>query len=205
MKLKFITYYFLPAVFLLLQNAALATPKSDTGGKDAYENYVSIKGSSNVNEFELINTNPSVQETSEALSRNGISQKIQIKVDGFTGPNERMIEDFKEMMEAKKHPFITIRIEQKELADFDETTGLTNFKTEIEIAGVSHEYIVPCRVESNLDGGYELDGSFELKLTDFEIEPPQKLMGLVKVKNKVFVNFVFSFGGEEILTEKTQL
>ena len=202
MRLKFITYYFLLAIFASMQSLSFASGRTDTDRKTEYENYISIKGSSNVNEFELINVSPSISEASETATKNGSFREIQIAVDDFTGPNDRMIQDFKEMVDAGNYPFIKIFIEQKELADFDETTGLTNFKTEISIAGVSREYVVPCRVESNLEKGYLLGGSFTLKLTDFEIDPPQKLMGLVKVKNKVFINFVFNFDTEEILTKK---
>ena len=202
MKLKFITYYFLLAIFASIQSLSFASGRTDTDGKTEYENYISIKGSSNVNEFELTNISPSISQASEAVTNSGTFRKIQIAVDDFSGPNDRMVDDFKEMVDAGNYPFITIFIEQKELADFDETTGLTNFKTKISIAGESQKYVVPCRVESKLDGGYLLDGSFSLKLTDFEIDPPQKLMGLVQVKNKVFINFVFNFETEEILTEK---
>lgn len=184
-----------------LQCLGFASGRNDTEGKAGYENYISIKGSSNVNEFELINASPSISETSEAVRNNGTFRKIQIAVEDFTGPNDRMIEDFKEMVNAGNYPFITIFIEQKELADFDETTGLTNFKTKISIAGVSGKYTVPCIIESKLDGGYYLEGSFPIKLTDFKIAPPEKLLGLVQVKNKVFINFVFNFDTEEILTE----
>lgn len=184
-----------------MQSLSFASDRIDAKGKADYENYISIKGSSNVNEFELINASPSISETSEADTNNGTFRKIQIAVDNFTSPNEQMIEDFKKMVDAGSYPFITIFIEQKELADFDETTGLTNFKTKISIAGVSGNYTVPCIIESKLDGGYYLDGSFPIKLTDFGIEPPEKLLGLVQVKNKVFINFVFNFDTDEILTE----
>jgi hypothetical protein len=185
-----------------MQSVSFASNKIDSERKAEYENYISIKGSSNVNEFELINISPSISEAPETVTNSGTFRKIQIAVDDFTGPNDRMVQDFKEMVDAGNYPLITIFIEQKELADFDETTGLTNFKTKISIAGVAQKYTVPCSVESKLDGGYLLDGSFSLKLTDFKIDPPQKLMGLVQVKDKVFINFVFNFDTEEILTEK---
>jgi hypothetical protein len=181
---------------------SVAINGNNAPGKLDHENYISIQGASNINEFELINRNPSINKLSAENTKNNKYQNIQISVDDFTGSNERVVKDFREMVDAGNYPFIKISIEQKELADFDETTGLTNFKTKISIAGTSREYIVPCQIESRLDNGYVLSGNFLIKLTDFGIGPPEKLLGLVQVKNEVFINFVFSFGTDEVLTEK---
>ena len=60
----------------------------------------------------------------------------------------------------------------------------------ITIAGITHLYKIDCSIvkcsETQL-----LVGSQKLKLTDFKLEPPEKLYGLVKVSDEIEVNFSF--------------
>ena len=84
-------------------------------------------------------------------------------------------------------------IESRNMAECLKNKGLSDFKTEITIAGVSQRFVVPCGVDTCLSSGYVLKGSLEVKLTDFGIDPPKKFFGLVKVNNEVLIDYVFSF------------
>jgi hypothetical protein len=201
MKFRFNTYNFLIAAAFLLFSFSLSAEKLSEGDVDG-QNYISIQGSSNINEFQLINPYPALDETNSGIEGNERYRNIRIPVDEFTLENQRLVHDFRQMVQESKYPYIKIGIERMELADFEETSGLTNFSTIITIAGVSKEYSVPCEVFSKLNSGYTLSGSFSIKLTDFNIDPPEKLMGLIKVNNEVFVNFLFNFDSEEVLTKK---
>lgn len=203
MKYTIIKSNFFIAALLLLFNFP-AKSDNDSESEKESSNYISIMGSSNVNEFQLMNSSPDIAEYSNQADTNPRYRNIRIEVDGFSAENKKMVQDFREMVNAEEHPYIGIAIERRELADFEETSGMTNFSTIITIAGVSHEYTVPCEVFSQLNAGYTLNGSFSVKLTDFGIDPPEKLLGLIKVNNTVFINFLFNFDSEEILTEKVQ-
>jgi hypothetical protein len=198
---KFKIYsYFLISVLLIISSSLPAEKLTDAGVDS--QNYISICGSSNVNEFQLINSDLALDETDAAMESNGRYRNIRIAVDDFTSDNQRMVHDFREMVHESKYPYIKISIERRDLANFEETNGLTNFSIIISIAGKSQEYTVPCDVFSTLNAEYTLSGSFSVKLTDFSIEPPQKLLGLIKVNNEVFINFLFNFDSEEVLTKK---
>ncbi len=97
------------------------------------------------------------------------------------------------MVNAAEYPYIQIEIEQRKMADFDEGTGLTNFKTEISIAGKTKDYIVPCEITSCENSPVVLKGNFEVELSDFNIAPPVKMFGTIRVNNEVFINFVLKF------------
>ena len=201
MKFKFNTYKcFLISIFLLLSFSLSAEKLSE--GDVNRQNYVSIQGSSNVNEFQLINSDLELDEMDSGVESNARYRNIRIAVDEFTSNNQRMVQDFREMVNASKYPYIKIGLERRELADFEETSGLTNFSMIITLAGKTKEYTVPCEVFSKLNSEYVLSGNFSIKLTDFGIDPPAKLLGLIKVNNEVFINFLFNFDSEEVLTKK---
>lgn len=167
-------------------------------------NYISIRGSSNVTDFELINRTPFLNEaTGKAFPEEGY-KSIQIPVEGFSGPNKQLTNDFRDMVNASEYPLITIALEQKDLASLDEKTGLTHFRTFISMSGNTREYVIPCEVYEGIGSGYILKGSLEVLLSDFGIDPPRKVFGLIRVENEVFINFVFRFDYEEFVTEKVQ-
>ena len=97
------------------------------------------------------------------------------------------------MLDAPKFPYIKIEIEPIAAADFDETTGLTNFKTKISIAGKTHDYLIPCELVDCEKSGKVIKGVMELELSDFKIDPPKKVFGTVKLSDEVFITFAFQY------------
>jgi len=193
MKLKFFTYVIsMPVAFLLLCNFASGQEK--TSPKTSCESLIEIHGSSNVNQFQLINHNPKIiRHSQEDKGGRKPYQRIEIPVNEFKATNDRMRTDFLEMINASKYPFIIMAIEPRSLADCRKNKGLADFKTKITIAGVTQSYVVPCGVDTCESSGYVLKGNLEVKLSDFGIDPPVKFFGLVKVNNEVLINYIFRF------------
>ena len=101
------------------------------------------------------------------------------------------------MLNAEKYPFIKIAIERREFAKCVGKKGLTDFKTEITVAGNSNFYKVPCAVYACKKTGYIIEGNLDARLTDFGIEPPRKFFGLVKVNDEINIHYVFWFPPEK--------
>lgn len=201
MKGKILTYLILLTATSLIYRDITANDKKGTREEAECESYVSIQGSSNINQFQFISYNPEVNNRTAQNPEKEPYQNIQIPVYDFSGPNNRMLNDFYKMVNASQYPNININIEPRELADFDETTGMTNFRTKIFIAGNSREYVVPCRIIF-CDGEVPvLKGKLKVELTDFEIDPPTKIFGTIKVDNEVFINFAFRLQSKKTLTE----
>jgi hypothetical protein len=199
---KFFKYSIPLLTFLLLHFYGNTTDKKNAGEIEDCKNYISIHGSSNINQFQFVNYNLKINPSTNASEDQANYQHIRIPVYDFTGPNDRMLNDFYEMVSASEYPYIQISIEPKEKADFDETSGNTNFRTVISLAGQSRNYIVPCDILFCENSEYILKGELEVELTDFKIKPPVKVFGAVKVSNEVFINFAFKLKNEEALTEK---
>ncbi|MFO7977404.1 MAG: YceI family protein [Bacteroidales bacterium] len=183
---------YLAAAFLLHFNdeaAGRELPEID----NECESHISIHGSSNVNQFQLINHNPRIVKRSDQGQEEERSQRIEIPVNEFQGDNKRMREDFLELVNASEYPLIIMTIEPRNLEECLKARGLSDFKTEITMAGVTQHYIVPCGVDTCERSGYVLRGSLEVELTDFGIDPPRKFFGLVKVNNEVLIDYVFRF------------
>jgi hypothetical protein len=193
MKLKFFTYvFFLAAAFLLLYSY-YAAGQEKAVAEAGCVSHIKIHGSSNVNQFQLINHNPKIIRLSGGDEGKQRYQRIEVPVNQFKGANKRMRKDFLEMVNASEYPFIIMAIEPRSLEECRNVKGLSDFKTTITIAGVSNSYVVPCSIDSCESSGYLLKGSLEVKLTDFKIDPPKKLFGMIKVDNEVLIDYVFKF------------
>lgn len=48
---------------------------------------------------------------------------------------------------------------------------------------------VSCNIAKDDTTHYTLSGSKQMKLSDFNLVPPTKFLGLVKVKNEITINF----------------
>jgi hypothetical protein len=59
----------------------------------------------------------------------------------------------------------------------------------ITVAGVSRQYDINCKIHNVDNENQVLNGTALIKLTDLEIVPPVKMLGLVKVKNEITINF----------------
>lgn len=198
--LRFLKYIICFATAFLMYFYSSASDKGKVDAESECENFICIQGSSNINRFRLINQSPQIK-TGNSVESNG-TQDIQIPVFDFTAANNHMLKDFFDMVKAEEYPYIQIAIEPINRADFDETSGLTNFRTKISLAGNSKNYTIPCEIVSCDNSAYLLKGQLKIELTDFNIDPPEKVFGAIKVNNEVFINFVFKLKNEDTLTEK---
>jgi hypothetical protein len=185
--------YILLVLLFHLSGNLFPAEKVNTDDLSDCTNYVLIQGSSNINKFEFINYNPTIKSDTNALSSYNSEQFIQIPVQKFSGSNNMILKDFYKMLNATKHPFIKIEIEPINSADFDETSGLTNFKTKISIAGNTRNFSVACQLIDCTESGKVIKGYMELELSDFNIDPPQKVFGAIKVNDTVFITFAFHY------------
>jgi hypothetical protein len=185
--------YHLLVFMIAFWSQVLATGKSKSDNMNECTNYVLIQGSSNVNRFEFINYNPSIIKSSNTKKSDNPGQNIKISVNQFSGPNNIMLKDFYKMLNATKYPFINIEIESRETADFDETTGLTYFQTKITIAEITNNFKIPCQIIYCEKSGYLVKGDLALDLSNFNIDPPKKMFGTVKVDDEVFITFSFHY------------
>ncbi len=161
-------------------------------------NYINISGKSNINHFEFNMNFPSheiffVNNSFLTESPNDKIYNISIPVNNFEASNNLIFQDFLKLLKAKKYPKIIIGIGSDQLKNFLTSESYTDEPIKITIAGVTKEYNVFCIVNSCSDNLIYVSGYRNIKLTDFNLDPPKKFQGLVKVKDEVMINFGFVF------------
>ncbi len=154
---------------------------------DACNNYLYIKGESNINEFTFYYN--SIPLNLIELDNSGDTINLSIPVKEFEASNSFMYKDFLELMKEEKHPRILISFSRRQI---EKTITNTEACPEliITIAGVKRKYKVDCHV-LECSGNYYMKGREIILLSDFNLKPPARLMGMVKVNNKINVDFGF--------------
>jgi polyisoprenoid-binding protein YceI len=72
---------------------------------------------------------------------------------------------------------------------------------ELTIAGVSQTIVMTINAVTNADNTITCTGSEELKLTDYKIDPPSFMLGAMKVKNDLTIQFNLNYKNSQLLTK----
>jgi hypothetical protein len=109
--------------------------------------------------------------------------ELRISVDDFDCGMKLMTEDMKELLNAKKFPFLSVTVVSlKKRGTVHESIA------RFTIAGKSRDYKVPLTAKQSGDWTYCI-GTNEINITDFGLTPPTKFWGAVKVDEIIQVEF----------------
>jgi hypothetical protein len=180
-------------VILLSLSGGVISPLYPEGrgkeGSNGCISYLVIAGESNVNRFSFTFRKP---VPTRGPVQGNISQEIGtellIPVREFVASNPHMYNDFLRQMQEDRYPYISIRFASSGHEKQGDITQHTKRNVMITLAGVTREYTIDCELVS-CGENYTIKGAETLKLTDFHIPPPEKLNGLIKVRDEITVSF----------------
>lgn len=117
---------------------------------------------------------------------------VRVPVEAFDCGNSRMTADLKETLQMEAHP--TIRLELVHASVVGPVVGRAGWHRiealgTLTIAGTKRLRRIHLIGRAMGDDRYRVQGCHTLRMTYFGIEPPTKALGLIKVKNRVEVQF----------------
>ncbi len=155
---------------------------------------IEIGGSTNISSFRCESKNYQggdiLTETYFPVrDRSEWSGEITLETVNFDCFNALMTKDFRETLQMEQHPTIGVRflkmIKESENVNQENLRG----QVEITLAGVSKIYPISCVFLAKNGRKAFLTGERKLAFTDFEIDPPVKLLGTIKVRDSIEVSF----------------
>lgn len=155
---------------------------------------LSIKGKSNVNEFRC--------QAEHDLNRDSLSYYymveedtvtvqgvfLDLEIDQFDCGKRAINRDFKSTLKYKEYPFIEITLNELVLQEESDIIPEEALVT-IRIAGVERTYTVPLNSFSSSEDHYVVGGNKVLYMTDFGLNPPSPMFGLIKVDDELEIEF----------------
>ncbi len=191
MERKNITYYLYFTLCFLCSFPAFAGQKWSKKKPDNCENYIIVQGSSNMNKFELFHEQIELLEESDQ-PKQAFTKSINVPVDKFSAQNHMMLKDFLKLVKADEFPCIKIQVQLKDLNNKTIRHKCDSLVSQITMAGNSQEYTIPCKYIFCDSSKVLIQGIFKVKLSDFNLEPPTKALGVIKVDDEVFITFAFT-------------
>ncbi|WP_069130633.1 YceI family protein [Rhodohalobacter halophilus] len=144
-----------------------------------------IEGSSNVNRFDCIAHSYDGEAIVQDAVNQSVSLEVEIDVNGFDCGKRKMNNDMKDALKADQYPTIKFVFNNAESLSDDSY----NILGELTVAGVTREISFTADGEILEDGRMRARGSKKIFMTDFNIEPPTGLFGLIKADDELTVHF----------------
>lgn len=155
-----------------------------------------INGSSNVNKFQCGIEGyyrPDTISFTSAASREQVALQGRLAVDvlSLDCNNKLITKDLRKTLKATEHPQLVIKFVALERvpAYGNGNTDVIKVCIEVELAGCCKRFEMPFTITRSANSVVELKGTKEFCFSDFQLTPPKKIGGLVRVNNSFTVNF----------------
>jgi hypothetical protein len=159
------------------------------------ESRLTISGESNVNDFRCEVDNYYSADNLHLYSSAGsdfrFSQnRIVIDLMEFDCGRNLITRDFRESLNAERDPEMIINfLSLNRLPANASRAEMLSGNLKITIAGITREVDIRLEASNNGNGTTLLDGRHQFQFSDFNLEPPTKMWGLINVKNELEVSF----------------
>jgi hypothetical protein len=157
--------------------------------------HLRVFGTTNVNKF---NCDISEYAALDTISCNKSKQKdgytmaggLQLDVKSFNCHNPIMTSDLRKTLKSKDYPYLYVRfINIAKLPDLKPSAETIGGWVEIEIAGVVKRFDMQYTISSANADQVVLSGKRQMLFSDFNITPPSRLGGMIRVNNELEVSF----------------
>ncbi len=118
---------------------------------------------------------------------------IAIESNSLQTEHSAMTKKIIELLKAEKHPEITFQ--SAEMKSVEKNNDYTKILVSgiVRIAGVSKKIEIYVQCKPTGANSFEAKLSFQLKMTDFGIEPPRAMLGALKTADEIKIDCVMNF------------
>ncbi len=193
--------YFSP-IFLFMMSLTLSSTLVDRFGQEKEvwlvksSSSLKVDGTTNVNHFSCLIDSYGRSDTLVCVRAGNttdlmhVVSRIAIPVTRFDCGLKMMTKDLQKTLKHEQYPFMYIDFRQfSHSLAAGNTHLLVSGSADIYLAGVSKKYQIQCTSKHLGPGQVELKGSKQIRLTEFNLKPPSKLGGTIKVEDQMEVEF----------------
>ena len=112
---------------------------------------------------------------------------LAVPTDCFDCGNRKMNRDFFDALQGEVHPRVRIRLRSAQWQSDVKGEYHVEAESAITIAGVTRTVLLTGRVERLLDGSLLIHARHVLQMSDFGIEPPTAMLGMVRTNDAITI------------------
>lgn len=186
------------AILMMANGGVIFAQDMFVAGK---ESRLWIEGSSNINQFKCkaneytgkaLIPHTSLSETEADNPSNDLEIRVEIVTDQFDCGKRRMNRDLRNALKSDQFPKIIFEFSHAETISGPEENDSTYsilVHGNLTVTGVTREIEFTAEGMYQNSGKMQARGSKDIRMTDFNIEPPTGLLGLVKASDHLTVHF----------------
>ncbi|MDB5122632.1 MAG: yceI [Mucilaginibacter sp.] len=172
-----------------------------SSGKDVN---IIVLGSSNVHDWTMTSTAMDSHgeftfEGGNLRSLLGFSFSLDAK--SLKSDHESMDNRTYKTIRADQYPKITYKLTRAVVTTVQKNKYSIKTTGDLKIAGAIQTIIMTVSAIVNPDNSISCSGSQKIKLTDFNIDPPSFMLGAMKVKNDLTIQFNLVYKNNQLLTQ----
>ena len=114
---------------------------------------------------------------------------VSVPVQSLECGNGTMNGHLRNALKAQENPVIKFRVAQYDVVPGGANEGTVKLKGNLTIAGQEKPVTIDATVATDAGGALRVKGSKEILMTEFGVRPPSLMMGTMKVRDRVVVNF----------------
>ncbi|SOD20418.1 YceI family protein [Pedobacter xixiisoli] len=160
------------------------------------ESSILLRGNSNVNKFTFTYEkalklgSSSVRAIASKNTLNIKNAKLDAEVTAFSSGSNLMDRDYRNMMNYRVHPNISIALNQINFVkNYSDDNGTALATVDITIAGEKRTDTLQFNYNKS-KGIYRCSSSHQISLRDYKIKPLKKMMGLISLKDQLTVDMI---------------
>lgn len=169
-----------------------------TAGKDAS---IKVLGTSNVHDWVLTSTAMESQGEFKLDDNQLRSFSFSLNAKSLKSEHESMDNRTYKTMKADQYPKVTYKLVSAIVTPLQKSKYAIKTTGELTIAGVTQTIAMTISAIINSDNTITCSGSENLKLTDYKIDPPSFMLGAMKVKNDLTIQFNLTYKSNQLLTK----
>lgn len=200
MKSKTINLIFTAFLAWILVVPAVAQQKKNWVLKNSS---VEIKGTSNLHDWEMNAREVSGWFTGtldKADLKSINNAKLSFEATDIVSESSIMTKKAQESLNADKHPeiiFTSVSIENYEPT---QSAFKATVKGKLNIAGKTRMITVPVNGKITGDEKVTINAKYSLKMSDYNIDPPNAMLGTLKTGDRVMLNFTLHFINDQAIS-----
>lgn len=158
------------------------------------ESELTVTGRTNLNTFQCNYLDDLTDTLWIAIERSSDVYHLQnttvsLQVDAFDCGGKLINKDFRKLLRSDKYLDINVHFQSFHAAPDDSVNRLGSLMTRFELAGGADTHSIDILKRSEAMQSANYYGFAELDITNFGLEPPTRLLGMVKVDKMIRVQF----------------
>jgi hypothetical protein len=194
------TSFYILAILLFSLNAG-AQPTTESSGNVK----ITIEGTSNIHDWKMNSDKGTCQiifDSKNSGSLSGISDlSFKVPAESLKSESKAMDKNAFKALKSSKYSHISFSASDVSVKQSSGNSYLLTANGKLTISGISKDVILIANAIVNSDNSITYSGSYKLKMTDYEVEPPRLMFGAIKTGNSIVVKYDILLKGTNYLSQ----